>query len=148
MSYNFHCYNFNPTYVFLIIITLKTIDIVSKNYILVTDCRERKKEESTFFQRLINLVSLNSKSDSSSYIPPQFGAQVTSHSCRYNSIVKQCQLQSCNCPQPINRSMQRQLASGTVLSISQNVFTLSIKGSTCILLEVIFWLITVSFASN
>ena len=40
MSYNFHCYN--PAYIFLIIITLKNIDIVSKNNILVTDCRKIK----------------------------------------------------------------------------------------------------------
>ena len=42
MSYNFHCYNFNPAYIFLIKITLKSIDIVSKNYILVTDCGKIK----------------------------------------------------------------------------------------------------------
>ena len=42
MSYNFHCYNFNSAYVFLIAITLENIDIVRKNYILVTDCRKIK----------------------------------------------------------------------------------------------------------
>ena len=37
MSYNFH-----PANIFLIKITLQNIDIVSKNYILVTDCRKIK----------------------------------------------------------------------------------------------------------
>ena len=43
MSYNFHCYVFNPANIFLIKITLQNIDIVSKNYILVTDCRKIKE---------------------------------------------------------------------------------------------------------
>ena len=42
MSYNFQCDNFNCAYIFLIIITLKHMDIVSKNHILVTDCRKIK----------------------------------------------------------------------------------------------------------
>ena len=80
MSYNFHCYVFNPANIFLIEITLQNIDIVSKNYILVTDCRKIK---------VVHFLDV--KSDSFSYIPPQFGAQVTSDSCRYDWIVKQCQ---------------------------------------------------------
>ena len=42
ISYNFHCYVFNPANIFLIKITLQNIDIVTKNYILVTDCRKIK----------------------------------------------------------------------------------------------------------
>ena len=37
MNYNFHCYNFNHLYIFINIITLKNIDIVSKNDILGKD---------------------------------------------------------------------------------------------------------------
>ena len=37
MNYNFHCHNFNHTYIFLNIITLKNIDIVSKNDIFGND---------------------------------------------------------------------------------------------------------------
>ena len=37
MNYNFHCYNFNHTYIFLNIITLKYIDIVRKNDIFGND---------------------------------------------------------------------------------------------------------------
>ena len=40
MNYNFHCYNFNHVYIFINIITLKNIDIVSKNDILGKDWRK------------------------------------------------------------------------------------------------------------
>ena len=40
MNYNFHCYNFNHTYIFLNIITLKYIDIVRKNDIFGNDWRK------------------------------------------------------------------------------------------------------------